>query len=48
MDPVEQARLDTLLVAMTQAMKLHGLRIKTIDSYRRTLFRVAGHFGRLD
>jgi len=46
MDPAEQARLDTLSVAMTQAMKLHGLRIKTIDSYRRTLFRVAGHFGR--
>ena len=31
---------------MTQAMKLHALRIKTIDSYRRTLFRVAGHFSR--
>ena len=46
MDPAEQARFDTLLFAMTQAMKLHGLRDKTIDSYRRTLYRVAGHFGR--
>lgn len=31
---------------MTQAMQLHGLRVKTIDSYRRTLYRVAGHFRR--
>ena len=46
MDPAEQTRFDTLLFAMTQAMKLHGLRDKTIDSYRRTLYRVAGHFGR--
>ena len=46
MDPAEQARFDTLLFAMTQAMKLHGLRDKTIDSYRRTLYRIAGHFGR--
>ena len=46
MDPAEQARFDTLLFAMTQAMKLHGLRDKTIDSYRRTIYRVAGHFRR--
>ena len=46
MDPAEQARFDKLLDAMTQAMHLHGLRYKTIDSYRRTLYRIAGHFGR--
>jgi len=27
-------------------MHLHGLRDKTIDSYRRTLYRIAGHFRR--
>ena len=41
MDPAEQARFDKLLYAMTQAMHLHGLRDKTIDSYRRTLYRIA-------
>ena len=46
MDPAEQARFDQLLEAMMQAMHLHGLRNKTIDSYRRTLYRIAGHFGR--
>lgn len=46
MDPAEQARFEKLLYAMTQAMQLHGLRVKTIDSYRRTLYRVAGHFRR--
>ena len=46
MNPAEQARFDKILDAMTQAMQLHGLRDKTIDSYRRTLYRIAGHFGR--
>ena len=46
MDPAGQARFDSRLDAMTQAMHLHGLRDKTIDSYRRTLYRIAGHFGR--
>ena len=46
MDPAEQARFDSRLDAMTQAMHLHGLRDKTIDSYRRTLYRIAGYFSR--
>jgi site-specific recombinase XerD len=46
MDPAEQARFDRLLDAMTRAMRLHGLRDKTVDSYRRTLYRVAGHLCR--
>ena len=46
MNPAEQARFDSRLDAMMQAMHLHGLRDKTIDSYRRTLYRIAGHFGR--
>jgi integrase/recombinase XerD len=46
MDPAEQDRFDQLLEEMIQAMHLHGLRDKTIDSYRRTLYRIAGHFGR--
>jgi integrase/recombinase XerD len=46
MDPAEQARFNQRLEVMMQAMHLHGLREKTIDSYRRTLYRIAGHFGR--
>lgn len=46
MDPVEQARCDKLFDATIQAMQLHGLREKTIDSYRRSLRRVAGYFDR--
>jgi integrase/recombinase XerD len=46
MDPAEQARFDSRLDAMTQAMHLHGLSGKTTDSYRRTLYRIAEHFGR--
>ena len=46
MDPVEHARCDKLLDATIQAMQLHGLREKTIDSYRRSLRRVAGYFDR--
>jgi hypothetical protein len=46
MAATELARFEQLLTTMTQAMKLHGLRHKTIDSYRRTMVRVAGHFGR--
>ncbi len=44
MDAADQARFDKLLETMTQAMHLHGLRDKTIDSYRRKLCRIAGHF----
>ena len=46
MDPTEQERFDRLFDANVKAMKLHGLRSKTIDSYSRTLRRVAGHFNR--
>jgi hypothetical protein len=46
MDAADQARFDKLLETMTQAMHLHGLRDKTINSYRRTLYRIAGHFRR--
>jgi site-specific recombinase XerD len=46
MDPAEQVRFNRRLEVMIQAMHLHGLREKTIDSYRRTLYRVAGHFNR--
>jgi integrase/recombinase XerD len=46
MDSAEQERFDRLFDATVQAMQLHGLRSKTIDSYCRTLRRVAGHFGR--
>lgn len=46
MDPSEQERFERLFAANVQAMKLHGLRSKTIDSYSRTLRRVAGHFDR--
>ena len=46
MNPTEQERFDRLFDANVQAMRLHGLRSKTIDSYSRTLRRVAGHFDR--
>ncbi len=46
MDSAEQERFDRLFDMTVQAMQLHGLRSKTIDSYCRTLRRVAGHFGR--
>lgn len=46
MDPTEQERFDRLFDANVKAMKLHGLRSKTIDSYSRTLRRVAGYFNR--
>ncbi|APD47139.1 MULTISPECIES: site-specific integrase [unclassified Synechococcus] len=46
MDPAEQERFDGLFDANLQAMRLHGLRSKTIDSYSRTLRRVTGHFDR--
>ncbi len=42
MDAADQARFDKLLETTTQSMHLHGLRDKTIDSYRRTLYRIAG------
>ena len=46
MNPTEQERFDRLFDANVKAMRLHGLRSKTIDSYSRTLRRVAGHFDR--
>jgi site-specific recombinase XerD len=46
MDSAEQERFERLVAANVQAMRLHGLRSKTMDSYSRTLRRVAGHFDR--
>ncbi|MFN9610629.1 MAG: phage integrase N-terminal SAM-like domain-containing protein, partial [bacterium] len=46
MNPSEQARFDRLYAKAIEAMKLHGLRKKTIDSYCLTLRRVANFFGR--
>ena len=46
MNSTEQERFDRLFDANVNAMRLHGLRSKTIDSYSRTLRRVAGHFDR--
>lgn len=46
MNPADQERFDRLFDANLQAMQLHGLRDKTMDSYSRTLRRVACHFGR--
>jgi hypothetical protein len=42
----EQARFDRLYAKAIEAVKLHGLRKKTIDSYCLTLRRVANFFGR--
>jgi integrase/recombinase XerD len=41
MNPSKQARFDRLYAKAIEAMKLHGLRKKTIDSYCLTLRRVA-------
>ena len=46
MNPSEQERFDRLYANAIEAMKLHGLRKKTIDSYCLTLRRVASFFGR--
>jgi len=46
MNPSEQARFDQLYAKAIEAMKLHGLRKKTIDSYCLTLRRIANFFGR--
>jgi integrase/recombinase XerD len=46
MNPSEQARFDRLYAKAIEAMKSHGLRKKTIDSYCLTLRRVANFFGR--
>ena len=45
-DAAEQARFDRLIEDMMLAMLLHGLRGKTINRYRRTIYRVASHFDR--
>ena len=46
MNPSEQERFDRLYANAIQAMKLHGLRKKTIDSYCLTLRRIASFFER--
>jgi len=46
MNPSEQERFYRLYANAIQAMKLHGLRKKTIDSYCLTLRRVASFFER--
>jgi site-specific recombinase XerD len=46
MNPSEQERFDRLYADAIEAMKLHGLRKKTIDSYCLTLRRIAHFFGR--
>ena len=46
MNPSEQARFDQLYAKAIEAMKLHGLRKKSIDSCCLTLRRVANFFGR--
>lgn len=46
MKPSEQARFDRLYAKAIEAMKLHGLQKKTIDSYCLTLRRLAKFFGR--
>jgi len=46
MNPSEQERFDRLNTNAIQAMKLHGLRKKTINSYCLTLRRVASFFER--
>jgi hypothetical protein len=46
MNPSEQARSDRLVAKAIEAMKLHGLYKKTIDSYCLTLRRIANFFGR--
>ena len=46
MDAEDQARIDRLIEAMMQAMLPHGLRGKTIDRYRRAIYRVAIHIDR--
>lgn len=46
MNPSKQERFDRLSANAIQAMKLHGLRKQTIDSYCLTLRRVASFFER--
>ena len=46
MDPSELERFGSLHAEMIQAMKLHGLRPKTIESYTCSLRRVAGFLNR--
>ena len=46
MEASDMERFNRLFEEMVQAMKLHGLRHKTIDSYCRTLRRVASFFDR--
>ena len=46
MNASEMERFHRLFEELLQALKLHGLRPKTIDSYCRSIRRVANHFGR--
>ena len=46
MNPAEEAKFNHLFEVSQQAMKLHGLRDRTIESYIRTLRRVGSYFQR--
>ncbi len=44
MNSAEEAKFYHLFEVYQQGMKLHGLRDRTIESYSRTLRRVASYF----
>lgn len=46
MNSAEEAKVNHLFEVYQQVMKLHGLRDRTIESYSRTLRRVASYFQR--
>lgn len=46
MNSAEEAQFNHLFEVYQQAMKLHGLRDRTRESYSRTLRRVASYFQR--
>ena len=46
MKPEELERFQQLLAAYVQAMRLQGLRERTIETYSRSLWQVSKHFQR--
>ncbi len=44
MKPEELERFQQLLAAYVQAMRLQGLRERTIETYSRSLWQVSKHF----
>ena len=46
MNPEELARFQKLLASYVQTMRLRGLRERTIQTYRRSLWQVSKHFRR--